>query len=185
MSKKFTQTALLAGICIMLTLTGLGFIQTPLIRLTFVHLPVILAVLLVGKKEGIILGLIFGLCSLYSNITAPGITSPFFYNPLVSIFPRLMIPIMMIWVGSMMKNAKVTTKTFVTSMVGSLTNTVFVLGMMYILYAKEYALALNISEGGVLGALITIVLTNGVGEALLVSIVSLGVVKAMRKDIMI
>lgn len=185
MSKKFTQTAVLAGICIMLTLTGLGFIRTPLLNVTIVHLPVIIGTLIVGKKQGLILGLTFGLCSLYQNLVAPSATSFVFYNPMVSIFPRVMIPVMMILTGKLLCKCNLKTRVIVTSLVGSLTNTVLVLSMIYVFFAKDYAIALGISTNAVVGVLLTTACTNGIAEAVIVSIISLAIVKAMKKDLAI
>lgn len=183
MNKKLTQTGVLAGICIVLTLTGLGFIKTPLLSVTFVHLPVILGVLLVGKKEGIILGLIFGLCSLANNLMVPTATSFVFYNPMVSIFPRVMIPVMVILTAKLTEKQKKDVRVIVSSAVGSLTNTVLVLSMIYVFYAARYAEVLGVAKEAVIGVLATTALTNGVAEAVFVSILALIIVKATRKDL--
>lgn len=183
MHKKMTQTAVLAGICMLLTLTGLGFIKTPLLSVTFVHLPVILGTLLVGKKEGLILGLVFGLCSLYQNLVSPTVTSFVFYHPLVSLFPRVMIPVMVMATVKLMGKCKKDWQVIVSAAVGSLTNTVLVLGMIYLLFAARYAAALNISQAAVGGVLLTTALTNGIGEAVLVSILTYAIYKALKKDI--
>lgn len=185
MNNKLTQTGVLAGICIVLTATGLGFIKTPLLSVTFVHLPVILGVLLVGKKEGLALGFIFGLCSLFFNLITPTATSFVFYNPMVSIFPRVMIPVMVILTAKIVKDWKKDIKVAVCSAVGSLTNTVLVLSMIYIFYAARYAQALGIAKEAVVGVLMTTALTNGIAEAVFVSVLAVIIVKATRKDLAI
>lgn len=180
MNKKLAQTAVLAGICIVLTATGLGFIKTPLLSVTFVHLPVILGVLLVGEKEGLILGLIFGLCSLLFNLITPTVTSFVFYNPMVSIFPRVMIPVMVILTAKASASWQKDVRVAVCSVVGSLTNTVLVLSMIYVFYAARYAQALGISQNAVLGVLMTTALTNGIGEAVFVAVLAVLVVRAFK-----
>lgn len=183
MYKKLTQTAILAAICIMLTLTGLGFIPTPLFKITFTHMPVILGTLIIGKKEGILLGLVFGLCSLYANLVNPNVISFAFYNPLVSIFPRVMIPVVVILVSNLLKNQSKNLNVFISSLAGSLTNTILVLGMIYLLYAGKYADALNISRGAVLGTLAFTAVTNGIAEAVFISFVNVVLIKVLKKDI--
>ena len=183
MNKKLTQTAVLAGICIMLTLTGWGFIKTPLLSITFVHLPVILGALIVGKKEGIILGLTFGLCSLVNNMIYPTATSFVFYNPMVSIFPRVMISVVVIGVALALKNQKQEIRIVASAVAGSLTNTVLVLSMIYVFYAARYAEALNISKDAVIATLATTAAVNGISEAIFVSILCLVIIKAMKKDL--
>lgn len=186
MNKKLTQTAVLAGICIVLTATGLGFIKTPLLSVTYVHLPVILGTLLIGKKEGLILGFIFGLCSLFFNLITPTATSFVFYNPMVSIFPRVMIPVMVILTAMATKKWNNTTgRVAAASVVGSLTNTVLVLSMIYVFFAAEYASALNVSQEAVIGVLVTSALTNGLGEAVFIGVLSVLIIKALKKDLVI
>lgn len=186
MNNKLTQTSVLAGICIMLTATGLGFIKTPLLSVTFVHLPVILGVLLIGKKEGLILGLVFGLCSLFFHLITPTPTSFVFYNPMVSIFPRVMIPVMVILTAKITKDMKRDFRVVICTLVGSLTTTVLVLSMIFVIYASPYAGALGIPQSAVLGVLLTTALTNGVGEAIFVSIFALLIVRAFKnKDLQV
>lgn len=183
MYRKLTQTAVLAAICFLLTLTGLGFIATPFLKITFVHLPVIFGTLYIGKKEGILLGLIFGLCSLYANITSPGAISFVFYNPLVSIFPRVMIPLVVIGASNLIKHTKKEINVLISALLGSLTNTVLVLGMIYVLYAAQYANALSLPPGAVAGALALTAVTQGLAEAAFVSILTLALMRVLKADI--
>ncbi len=79
--RKMVVTAMLSGICLFLGLTGLGFVPLPLFKLTILHLPVIIGAIVEGPVVGASIGFIFGLFSIYQNITAPTPMSPFFYNP--------------------------------------------------------------------------------------------------------
>jgi len=51
--------------------------------------------------------------------------------------------------------------------VGSMTNTVMVMGSIYVLLADQYAQAKNLAESAVMGVIMGTVAFNGVPEALL------------------
>ena len=52
---------------------------------------VVIAAELFGFVNGMLMGLFFGICSLIYNFTQPGVLSFAFYNPMVSIVPRILI----------------------------------------------------------------------------------------------
>ena len=174
--RKMVIIAMLSGICLFLGLTGLGFIPLPLFKLTILHLPVIIGAIIEGPVVGASIGLIFGLFSIYQNIAAPTVMSPFFYNPLVSIVPRVLIGVLSYYIYKILKakikNAKVSIS--ITAILGSLINTIGVLGAIYLLYFKSYAEILvsngtisSTSIGAVSAGLLTVIGTNGLAEAIL------------------
>jgi uncharacterized membrane protein len=188
--RKMVVIAMLSGICVFLGLTGLGFIPLPIFKLTILHLPVIIGAIIEGPMVGASIGLIFGLFSIYQNITTPTIMSPFFYNPIVSIIPRVLIGIVSYYVYSFikkkLKNHKISI--ILAAICGSLTNTIGVLGTIYLFYFKDYANILvnngSISESSIKNvsvALLTIVGTNGLAEALLSALIVSPVVIAIFK----
>ena len=61
-------------------LTFLGYIPLGFTRATIIHIPVILASLLLGPKKGAALGFLFGLTSFINNTMNPTITS-FVFTP--------------------------------------------------------------------------------------------------------
>ena len=189
-TRKMVVIAMLSGICLFLGLTGLGFIPLPLFKLTILHLPVIIGAIIEGPVVGGSIGLIFGLFSIYQNITAPTPMSPFFYNPLVSIVPRVLIGVLSYYIYKLirakLKNAKVAIS--ITAVFGSLINTIGVLGTVYLLYFKDYAEIL-ISNGtissdsvnAVTTALLTVIGTNGIAEAVLSALIVTPVVISIFK----
>lgn len=188
--RKMVIVAMLSGICLFLGLTGLGFIPLPLFKLTILHLPVIIGAIIEGPVVGASIGLIFGLFSIYQNITAPTPMSPFFYNPLVSILPRVLIGIVSYYVykflRSKLKNVKLSIS--VAAIIGSLVNTIGVLGLIYLIYFKDYAQILmdkgtvtSNSISAVTTALLTVIGTNGLAEAILSAIIVTPIVIAVSK----
>lgn len=188
--RKMVIVAMLSGICLFLGLTGLGFIPLPLFKLTILHLPVIIGAIIEGPVVGASIGLIFGLFSIYQNITAPTPMSPFFYNPLVSILPRVLIGIVSYYVykflRSKLKNVKLSIS--IAAIIGSLMNTIGVLGLIYLIYFKDYAQILidkgtvaSNSISAVTTALLTVIGTNGLAEAILSAIIVTPIVIAVSK----
>ena len=61
----------------------LGYIPIGPLRATTLHIPVIIAGIILGKKGGMIIGLVFGLSSLFYNTISPTVTS-FVFSPFIS-----------------------------------------------------------------------------------------------------
>ncbi|HPJ02840.1 MAG TPA: ECF transporter S component [Candidatus Limiplasma sp.] len=188
--RRIVVTAMLAAITVLLAFTPVGMIPMPppLPAVTLVHLPVIVAVLLEGPVVGVSIGFVFGISSLIRawSSAAVGLTL-FFRNPLVSVVPRMLIPLV-VWgvyqlLSRLIKNTKVGDKAVsaVAAALGALTNTVLCLGMIVLLYGKDLTEIVNnlISVGDAgqaylnnAGAwLVAVVgLPNGIAEVLVAAI---------------
>ena len=90
-TKNLTTVGILGAIVIMLGLTPLGFIPLGVLTITSLHIAVIIAGILEGPVVGGLVGLIFGFFSLFNAMTRPTPISFVFYNPLISIMPRILI----------------------------------------------------------------------------------------------
>lgn len=167
--RKMTIIGVLSAISIMLSMTPLGFIPIGPTNATIMHIPVIIGAIIEGPVVGMTIGLIFGATSLLRAITMPTITSFVLINPLVSILPRVLIGLIAYYVYNLvMKLTKnVLVSGWITGMVGSLINTIGVLGMVYILYAERYAQALGESASTAKTLIFTIAATNGIPEAII------------------
>lgn len=128
-ARALTHAALLVGLVLLLTISGLGYIPFLTFSVTIIHLPVLLAALTGGWKSGLIVAFFFGATSWYQNLTAPAsVLSPLMVNPLVSILPRMMIiPAMMLTLALMRNCPRKKLVHGVTAAVGSLSNTLFTL----------------------------------------------------------
>ena len=82
--RRMVTAAMLSAITAVLTFTPIGMIPLPppLLSATTVHLPVILAALVEGPVVGLVVSLVFGLCSFIRawESGAVGLTL-FFRNP--------------------------------------------------------------------------------------------------------
>ena len=178
-TRRLVLIGALGGISIFLGVSGLGLIRLPIFSLTIMHIPVIIGALLEGPVVGISVGLIFGLFSMYQNITAPGLTSFIFWNPIVALIPRMLIGIVAYYSFKLIKNTGVCAG--IAAVLGTLTNTIGVLGLTYILYLDQYAQAREISREAVAGTLLTVGLTNGIPEAIVSALITIPIVVTMLK----
>jgi len=94
--RRMVIAAMLSAITAVLTFTPIGMIPLPppLPSATMVHIPVLLAVLVEGPAVGLTVGLVFGLCSCIRawETGMVGLTL-FFRNPIISVLPRLLVPL--------------------------------------------------------------------------------------------
>ena len=88
-----TGTAMMIALTLVLANTPLGRITMPFLTATTLHIPVIIATLVLGLEAGVLTGLTFGIHSLISNLTGASFFAPFFINPLVSVLPRVLFPV--------------------------------------------------------------------------------------------
>ncbi len=185
--------AMMAAIIVLLANTPLGLINIYPIKATTVHIPVILGGVLLGPLAGGILGGVFGICSMISNTIAPVPASicfsPFLSTSLlgaakalwVSVGCRILIGIVAGWLWILLKRLRANDLVAlpVVGFVGSMTNTVTVMGSIYFLLRPEYAAANNkavsavfdiimatITGVGVMEALVALVLVAAIGKAL-------------------
>lgn len=150
--RRMVTAAMLSAITAVLTFTPIGMIPLPppLLSATTVHLPVILAALVEGPVVGLVVGLVFGLCSFIRawESGAVGLTL-FFRNPLVSVLPRLLVPLVALGVYLLWKRfaprGAVSDKVgaAVASAVGSIANTVLCLGMLLVIYGADLTQLIN------------------------------------------
>lgn len=164
-TRRIVITGVLSAISIFLGMTRLGFI--PWISgasLTIMQVPVIIGAILEGPVVGMVIGLVFGVFSLIQAAVAPtGPTDVWFTNPLLSILPRLFIGPIAWLVYSGLKRWKVPA-IIAAAILGSLTNTVLVLGMIGVLGLVPWA------------ALPAIIVANGLPEAAASAVIVLAVV---------
>ncbi|MEA1939241.1 MAG: ECF transporter S component [Candidatus Caldatribacteriota bacterium] len=119
-TRQMAISGMLGAIAILLGVTRLGFIPvpTPAGHATIMHIPAILGGILEGPVVGALTGLIFG---IYSFTNA---TNPIFADPLIAILPRIFIGVTSYYAYKYFRKS-----TILAAVVGTLTNTVGVLGL--------------------------------------------------------
>ncbi|MGM9954095.1 MAG: ECF transporter S component [Intestinibaculum porci] len=189
-TKSLTYLALFMAIeAVLVMVPFLGFIPIGPLRATTLHIPVIIAAIVLGTREGCLVGLIFGLFSLFNNTINPTVTS-FAFSPFISgnilsaviaIVPRVLIGFVSGEVYRLMKNRFPTAGMFVSSFLGALTNTALVLGGIYLLFGQAYAKALGRSFASLAPYFISVISTQSLLEAVVGAIIAVAVSKALLK----
>ena len=175
--------ALFIAIQLFLNVTGIGLIPLPIIKGTTLHIPVIVGAIVLGPMAGGILGGVFGLCSIWNNTMTPALLS-FAFSPYIAaqetgamgalkslwivLGCRILIGVVSGWLWIGLKKLRVNDFIAlpVVGAAGALTNTILVMGSIYLLLSPEYAAAKSIPVEAVLGAVLGTVATSGVVEAI-------------------
>ena len=151
-TRWLVSVALMAAIIIVLANTPLGMIQLPIIKATTVHIPVIIGAILLGPSAGAMLGAVFGVCSLISNTMAPTLLS-FAFSPFmsttgipgalkaiwISVGCRVLIGVVAGWLWNFLQKMHVNNWIAlpVVGFVGSMVNTISVMGSIYLLFGNS------------------------------------------------
>lgn len=83
-TRKLTQFSMLLALEIVLGLTPLGLIMVPPVAITLLHIPVIICGIVMGAGYGGLLGLCFGLISLFKAVSAAVSPVDLLFNPAAS-----------------------------------------------------------------------------------------------------
>ena len=193
-TRWMVSVALMAAIVIVLANTPLGMIQLPIIKATTVHIPVILGAILLGPGAGAILGAVFGICSLVSNTMAPTRLS-FAFSPFlsttgipgalkaiwISVGCRILIGVVAGWLWVLFTKIKLNQFIAlpIVGFVGSMVNTVTVMGSIYFLFAQQYAEAKEVALTAVFGLVMGTVTASGIPEAIAAAILVLALGKVL------
>ena len=195
-TRWMVSVALMAAIVVLLANTPLGMIQLPIIKATTVHIPVIIGAILLGPAAGAILGATFGICSLIINTMAPTLLS-FAFSPFlsttglvgavkaiwISVGCRTMIGVVAGWLWILFKKIKINSYVAlaITGFMGSMVNTVLVMGSIYVLLAKQYAQAREVGKSAVFGLIMGTVTASGIPEAIAAAILVVALGKVLLR----
>ena len=162
----------------------LGNIPIPPLNPTIIHITVIVAAFVLSTKDGMLVGLVGGLARMVKAYTLPA--SPLdlllWTNPVIAVVPRVMVGLVAGLVFHAFLKRKQEKVGMVTAAVlGSLTNTVLVLGFIALFYGNEYATALNVDPSNLLKVLAGIIATNGIGEAVAAGLIAPFIATALMK----
>ncbi|AZP93377.1 ECF transporter S component [Enterococcus mundtii] len=192
-TKNFTLTAMFLAIMILLAVTPLGFIPIGPINPTTMHIPVIVASIILGPRLGAFLGGTFGLISLIRSTFIPTALS-FVFSPfipvigtdqgswkalIIALIPRILIGVVPYFVYKgiqrLTKNKVSPLSLFLAGIAGSLTNTILVMNLIYFLFQQDYAQVLGTNINAVYSAVLAVIFTSGVPEAIVAGLVTAAV----------
>ncbi len=196
-TSNLVKLALLSSVIVVMSFTPLGFIPLGFMNATTIHIPVILAALLLGPKEGCFLGAVFGLCSMIRATMVPLITSfvftPFyslgdvhgnFWSLVVCFVPRILIGAVSYFVYRFLKKLtkKENLSIAVAAFCGSMTNTLLVMNFIYLFFGSQYAAVNHTSYEALYALICSVILINGVPEAIIACILVVLICKAIKSS---
>ena len=192
-----------AIICIMAFTPFLGYIPLGFTRATTIHIPVIIASLLMGPKKGGVLGFAFGLTSFINNTINPTATSfvftPFYsvgeisggiWSVIICFVPRILVGVVPYFVYKLVLRfvSEDTRKKGVSSVglvlagvSGALVNTLLVMNLIFIFYGDAYIEASGKAAALGYTFIVSVIGINGVPEAIIAGILTLCIGKVLLK----
>ncbi|MBQ9494326.1 MAG: ECF transporter S component [Treponema sp.] len=181
--------ALTGALCALVVILGmppvhLGMIPLgPNASITIMHIPVLLAVMLIAHVSGlvssVIVGAAFGIFSLMLAAISPtGALDPLFVNPGVSVLPRMMLAVVawLLWkLINLIPHMPKPISAVIVAFVSTLMHTCLVIGALYVFTFSNVRDAM-----GGLGyiAVMALLLPNALLEALAAAIVCAAVIGA-------
>lgn len=180
--RDFVLLALFVGLIVLLGFTPLGLIPLGFINVTILCVPVIVGALYMGWKNGLLLGLAFGLTSFISALMKPStlVSTLMGASPvlvaLMSILPRLLVPMVAYGVYTRLRSKQESLAVGVAAVCGSLTNTVFYLGLMLLFYVL-----CGIDTASVLSLIGGTALIAGTCEAIAAAVLCTPILMALRR----
>lgn len=182
-AKQMAEWGMLIAVILLLDITNLGYLP-PIgpISITVMHLPVLIGAIYRGPKTGLLLGLAFGLSSCFRALQGrSGIMSFIFMNPLISIAPRMIMGYLTGLIAEALRGRNRIVSIAAPALIGSLLNTIQVMGLIYIIYGQQYAQALKLSADAVIGAILSVCVINGIPEAIVASLLCVPIVLTLRR----
>ena len=197
------QTAIFGAIIIIMAFTPfLGYIPLGFTRATILHVPVIIASLLMGPKKGGVLGFLFGLTSFINNTMNPTATS-FVFTPFYSVgevsggigsliicfIPRILVGILPFYVYKLAmyfrskrgKSGVSNAGLILAGVTGSLVNTLLVMNLIFVFFREGYAAANDVAVSAVYTFILSIIGINGVPEAIVAGVLTLCIGRVLMK----
>lgn len=194
-------TALFIAIIIVMTMVpNLGYINLVVIKATLLHVPVIVGSIVLGPKSGAILGATFGITSLIKNTIEPSLLSfafsPFYqvgeiggngWSVVISLIPRILVGVVPYFAFKLLMKllhrlkGKTVVSLAIAGAVGSFTNTLLVMNLIFVCFRDEFAAAQEIAVTAVYDVILGIIAANGIPEAIVGSLFAMAVGGALLK----
>lgn len=193
-TQRLTLAAFFVAVQAVMTATPVGYLPLGPLSITTMHIPVILAGILAGPSFGAFMGFVFGLSSMLRATFAPGVTS-FLFSPFITVggisgnFSSLLIVfvprILLGWLSGKTYRmlVRMTGREYMSALVSAALNTVIhtllVMGGIWYFFGAPYASVLGISEAALAGAVASVVVSNGIPEAVLAAVVVPALLRAL------
>ena len=184
--RNLTTLALFVALIILMGFTPVGYIPLGFINVSILAIPVVIGTILMGLRDGMILGACFALTSILrafgiggapSTLVATLMAASPFYMIVMSLVPRILIAVTTHFMYHGLEKRIGSVKAVApAAVVGSFTNTVFYLGLMLVFYVVA-----GIDTAPVLGLIGGTAVISGTLEAVAAALISTPIVAALRK----
>ncbi|MBW9212702.1 MULTISPECIES: ECF transporter S component [Terrabacteria group] len=179
---RFIVLTFFVAIELLLALTPLGYLNVGVISITLMHLPVILAGVFMGKKEGATIGFVFGLASFLRATFAPNLTSfcftPFysigqiqgnFYSLLICFGPRIFLGWLAGFLNDLGKERFPELPwMMVLSIICTFMHSISVMSLIWLFFGTAFASVVGVSVGAVI---VSVLVSNGLLEMVVAGII--------------
>ncbi len=188
---RLARMALLVAIIILLTFTPLGYITLPFIAATTIQMPVIIGAVMMGPMAGLALGIAFGLSALCKVLMMPGadpvataiLSYNFFLYAVIAIVPRGLMGwlsgLLFAGLNKTLPNQRLVSYG-ITGFVGSMLNTIFYLGSLWLMASGIVAEVYSMDISGVGAMVMTVAATAGIPEAIVSCVIVAAVCRALQ-----
>lgn len=198
-TQSMVLTAIFAAIIIVMSFVpNLGYINLVIMKATLIHVPVIIGSILLGPKQGAILGFVFGLSSLinatFNPTPASFAFSPFYqvgeiggniWSIVICFVPRILVGVIPYFVFHGIMNLLRKKKSVeipalaIAGLAGSMTNTLLVMNLIYVFFIDQYMAIQPVGAKTGYALILSIILGNGIPEAIVAAVVTALVCKVM------
>lgn len=193
-TRNMALFAMFLAIELLLVLTPLGYIRTPALSITLMHIPVVVCGILMGPGWGAALGLVFGLTSVWNATMQPNLTS-FVFSPfitvggisgnwtslIIALVPRILLGYLAgIFYQLLSKKLNRPLSALIAAMGATFLHTLMVLGLIALFWGAQYAEAIGVAATALLAYLGMVIVTNGILEMIAAGVISMALAKAVK-----
>lgn len=148
----------------------IGYLPVGPLNITTIHITVIIAAVVLGPGDGAIVGGIWGVVDWIRalTVTSSALGNIVMVNPLISVVPRILIGLIAGWLFAKLArpNNRLTMPLVISGIVGSLINTVLVLGGIALFFGNGSAILATINFQALTPYILFVAGTNGIPEAI-------------------
>ena len=188
--KRMCTLAIFIAIELVMKLMGLGSVPVGPLNMSFLTVPVALGAILLGPVAGLIMGTVFGLCSLYDAISGLSVMTNIFFGtlPFQTVLLCVGTRALMGWLTGVIAKAlrhadsRRLLGCYVPALAAPLLNTLFFMGFIVLVfwntdYVQNLAAAKSVSNG--FAFIVALVGVQGLVEALVCTLVGGSVAKGV------
>lgn len=192
-TRSLTLMAILIAVMLVMGFVpNLGYIMIGPVYITLMGIPVVVGTLVLGLRAGLGMGALFALISLVKMFAMPDMFASLvvgefgkygIFYMMCLVIPRLLMPLSIWGVSRAVKMKKEILNLGAASLAGSLTNTVGYLLLAGMTLGPVISVCYNVPLEGAAAVVWGIALTNGLPEAVLVTLLCPPIVRALKKTI--